>query len=744
MQQRTAHAKKHVINLSKRRLSNQEYILLAKGLKFIPTPSSKNAKMSILKDYNEFARKLRCRYMFSQEKTDLHPFRNNTGYKPASTCHTLENYIELTKLELSFLPIERNVKNNLTKGERIALSNLKNDETIVIKKADKNSNCVILDRLDYITEVTRQLNTQHYCQLDSFNMAELKIQVIEYVKSLYDQGIIDKISFRFLTNGQKLRDARLGRIYILPKIHRLEIETFKQIQQDGLNELNIIPPGRPIISQCGSVTELIGHYVDYFLIPIVQNQSTYIKDTTSFINIIEKLKPMANSLNSCHSQHVFRGFIKGEAIRQIRNTSDHIKLINNLTNFKVKLLDRGYDNLEIDDSITDALAIDRTDLLQQNKSKEKQSIPYDSENDPSEDEFNIDDVESSTPRKPRKPGERKTYDTLQKKKTSEISNERRKKSTALRGIKQQFKRLKELKHLNVTFAFVCFDLTQQSQTIKRDGKGAYYDNLLNGRPIVDKRDIQRKKQRDGLTETYFPHEENLRETQFITPTKLSCGPGVSRNIAREQMETLQDVNIQPGHENDSYSHDVATPKRKVTRKRIRTVKSKRTNIIAAVADDDSDNNDVDVNNDSAVDAVAFDASKNNNEDEDGDIDDVDDGADDDDDDEDDDDDNNSDEDDDDDNHSDEDDDNDSDDDDNKDDDDDDHDDDTNDDDDALAATTDDFKFDDDDDDSTDNVNLPRLYRNNLSNVKNTDLSKRGKSFNYNKCASLREVSESFI
>ncbi|CAG2210452.1 unnamed protein product [Mytilus edulis] len=165
-------------------------------------------------------------------KTDLHPFRSNTGYKPASTCHTLENYIDLTKLELSFLPIERNVKNNLTKGERIALRNLKNDETIVIKKADKNSNCVILDRLDYITEVTRQLNTQHYCQLDSFNMAELKIQVIEYIKSLYDQGIIDKISFKFLTNGQKLRDARLGRIYILPK--------FTVLKQRRLNKYNMM------------------------------------------------------------------------------------------------------------------------------------------------------------------------------------------------------------------------------------------------------------------------------------------------------------------------------------------------------------------------------------------------------------------------------------------------------------------------------------------------------------------------
>lgn len=75
MQQRAAHTKKHVLNLLKRKLSNQEYILLAKGLKFIPTPSSKNAKMSILKDYNEFARQLRCRYMFShEEKNYLHPF----------------------------------------------------------------------------------------------------------------------------------------------------------------------------------------------------------------------------------------------------------------------------------------------------------------------------------------------------------------------------------------------------------------------------------------------------------------------------------------------------------------------------------------------------------------------------------------------------------------------------------------------------------------------------------------------
>ena len=36
--------------------------------------------------------------------------------------------------------------------------------------------------------------------------------------------------------------------------------------------------------------EYIGHYVDHFLVPIVQNQCTYIKDTTDFINKINSLK----------------------------------------------------------------------------------------------------------------------------------------------------------------------------------------------------------------------------------------------------------------------------------------------------------------------------------------------------------------------------------------------------------------------------------------------------------------------
>ena len=72
-----AKAKKHVINLSKRKLSNQEYILLAKGLKFIPAPMAKFAKQNLLKDFDEFSaadifmNKMTLRFTPSESKVDI-------------------------------------------------------------------------------------------------------------------------------------------------------------------------------------------------------------------------------------------------------------------------------------------------------------------------------------------------------------------------------------------------------------------------------------------------------------------------------------------------------------------------------------------------------------------------------------------------------------------------------------------------------------------------------------------------
>ena len=47
---------------------------------------------------------------------------------------------------------------------------------------------------------------------------------------------------------------------------------------------------RPIISGCSSPTEKISAFVDHLIQPIAQQQASYLKDTTDFINFIERIK----------------------------------------------------------------------------------------------------------------------------------------------------------------------------------------------------------------------------------------------------------------------------------------------------------------------------------------------------------------------------------------------------------------------------------------------------------------------
>ena len=72
------------------------------------------------------------------------------------------------------------------------------------------------------------------------------------------------------------KNIRPGRIYFLPKVHKLNKSDVDRILDTGCNTENVIPPGRPIISHSGSFLENIGHYVDHFLIPIYRYTAKHI------------------------------------------------------------------------------------------------------------------------------------------------------------------------------------------------------------------------------------------------------------------------------------------------------------------------------------------------------------------------------------------------------------------------------------------------------------------------------------
>jgi hypothetical protein len=93
---------------------------------------------------------------------------------------------------------------------------------------------------------------------------------------------------------------------------------------------------------------------------------TYFKPTNSFMYLHRE---------SCLCRHVFTGFIKGEAIRHIRNTNDKDELQTILSSFKLNLIRRGYNELEIDNNINQALSNNKAEFLNKKSKKHTKEIP---------------------------------------------------------------------------------------------------------------------------------------------------------------------------------------------------------------------------------------------------------------------------------------------------------------------------------------------------------------------------------
>ena len=118
---------------------NDQINLLAKGLKFIPTPIVKETQIrrQLLKDFDQFARRMRLQFIFHGKNSEPHPFHVKSEWNPsAQPSVALESYLEEVKVLLSEIQLTK-PKNNLPITERKALTSLKNNKQINLKKADK-------------------------------------------------------------------------------------------------------------------------------------------------------------------------------------------------------------------------------------------------------------------------------------------------------------------------------------------------------------------------------------------------------------------------------------------------------------------------------------------------------------------------------------------------------------------------------------------------------------------------------
>ncbi|CAH3155824.1 unnamed protein product [Pocillopora meandrina] len=241
--------------------------VLAKGLKFIETPVTNENKIrqQLLRDFEQFARRMRLRYIFHGNDKEPHPFHVKSNWiPPVQPSIALERYFENIKLSLAEIEITK-PKHNLSYNEHKAVKELQNNTAINLKR----TTTVILNKRDKIQEAQVQLdNRDHYRPLENPMVTDTLKKVNELIAQLHNGKHIDDMTKKWLS--QTPNPPRIPIFYTLTKIHKP------------------LPVGRPIISGCEGPTERISSFVDHLLQPIAQKQTSYLKDTTDFINFIEK------------------------------------------------------------------------------------------------------------------------------------------------------------------------------------------------------------------------------------------------------------------------------------------------------------------------------------------------------------------------------------------------------------------------------------------------------------------------
>jgi hypothetical protein len=137
-------AKQFIRNLSDYDLSDIEALALSKGLSFIPTPE-KPSKSVIMNAIKGFTRTMRIRYYAAIKGwKSRHNFRNPSTWKPGLMPNLgLEDFLEGMKTELAKVPI-KNVQQNMSKEELLAIKRLKNNPNIVLKKFDKGRGVCVM------------------------------------------------------------------------------------------------------------------------------------------------------------------------------------------------------------------------------------------------------------------------------------------------------------------------------------------------------------------------------------------------------------------------------------------------------------------------------------------------------------------------------------------------------------------------------------------------------------------------
>lgn len=228
-----------------------------------------------------FERKLQLFHFFKDKEEDDDDeeyvrlaFEENPNYWPKKLNKNITELCREVKKEIHNLYKQSSNYYNLSKAEIKALNELKRNQNIIIKKADKNSGLVVMNKKDYETKVYTQLrDIKVYTPLKEDDSQNVKIKSDKLLKTLLDNNSITDKQYHNLTNYS----VKPPIFYGIPKIHKKN------------------NPLRPIVSQINGPTYKLNQYIHELLL-VAESEIPYLfKDTTAFLQLIEHHKEVNNN-----------------------------------------------------------------------------------------------------------------------------------------------------------------------------------------------------------------------------------------------------------------------------------------------------------------------------------------------------------------------------------------------------------------------------------------------------------------
>lgn len=156
-------------------------------------------------------------------------------------------------------------------AEKKALNDLDDDDTIIIKPADKGGSIVMMDCTNYHNGMCMLLSDKDSYEKSDHSTLRASQAGIKAITDLgKTNGWVDQKTAENLFDPYPSTSV----LYGLPKIHK------------GLNPLTF----RPIVSGTGSATQPLAKFVDHFLQPLVLKLPAYLLDTNDFLSKLSMSK----------------------------------------------------------------------------------------------------------------------------------------------------------------------------------------------------------------------------------------------------------------------------------------------------------------------------------------------------------------------------------------------------------------------------------------------------------------------